>query len=113
MPIPLNDALNKPKNELGLDYRVALGCIGAGVCVAMFVHFCWARAGLRVADRGSICASEGPATLPALVPVVPPERLLRSREGTAMNPIRWFESAGVSSELVSLERFIDPYIFAT
>ncbi|MBV9085160.1 MAG: hypothetical protein JOZ62_20990, partial [Acidobacteriaceae bacterium] len=26
---------------------------------------------------------------------------------------RWFESAGVSSEFVSLERFLDPYIFAT
>jgi hypothetical protein len=39
MPIPLNDALNKPKNKLGLDYRVALGCIGIGMSVAMFVHF--------------------------------------------------------------------------
>jgi type IV secretory pathway VirB3-like protein len=36
--IPLNDALNKPKNKLGLDYRVALGCIGVGMCVAIFVH---------------------------------------------------------------------------
>ena len=34
---PLNDTLNKPKNKLGLDYRVALGCIGAGACVALFV----------------------------------------------------------------------------
>lgn len=39
MPIPLNDVLNKPKNKLGLDYRVALGCMGAGVCMALFVHF--------------------------------------------------------------------------
>ena len=37
--VPVNDALNKPKNKLGLDHRVALGCIGAGLCVAMFVHF--------------------------------------------------------------------------
>ena len=36
--IPLNDALNKPKTKLGLDYRVALGCVGTGVCVALFVH---------------------------------------------------------------------------
>ena len=35
--IPLNDALNKPKNRLGLDYRLALGCLGVGVCVALFV----------------------------------------------------------------------------
>ena len=30
-----------------------------------------------------------------------------------MNPIRWFESAGASSELVSLDRFVHPCIFAT
>ena len=30
-----------------------------------------------------------------------------------MNPIRWFESAGASGELVSLDRFIDPHLFAT
>lgn len=36
---PLNDALNKPKSKLGLDYRVALGCLGLGVCVALFVNF--------------------------------------------------------------------------
>lgn len=39
MPVPVNDALNKPKNQLGLDYRVALGCVGAGLCVAIFVDF--------------------------------------------------------------------------
>lgn len=30
-----------------------------------------------------------------------------------MNPVGWFESCGVSSELVSVDRFLDPYIFAT
>jgi len=36
--IPLNDVLNKPKTKLGLDYRVALGCVGTGICVTLFVH---------------------------------------------------------------------------
>jgi hypothetical protein len=33
---PWNDSLNKPKDKLGLDYRVALTCLAIGVCVALF-----------------------------------------------------------------------------
>lgn len=37
--IAVNDALNKPKNKLGLDWRVALMCVGIGVSVALFLSF--------------------------------------------------------------------------
>jgi len=35
---PLNDALNKPKTKLGLDYRLAGLCVGIGVCAALFLN---------------------------------------------------------------------------
>jgi type IV secretory pathway TrbD component len=34
----LNDSLNKPKDKLGLDYRVALSCLTVGICVALFIY---------------------------------------------------------------------------
>ena len=37
MPLPLNDALNKPKKKFGIDYRLALASLGAGVVVMLFV----------------------------------------------------------------------------
>jgi hypothetical protein len=35
---PWNDSLNKRKDKLGLDYRVALAYLAVGVCVALFVQ---------------------------------------------------------------------------
>jgi type IV secretory pathway VirB3-like protein len=35
---PVNDALNKPKNKLGIDWRIALGCLTLAIAVALFVH---------------------------------------------------------------------------
>lgn len=35
---PVNDALNKPTSKLGLDYRVAAGCLGIGIVVALFLN---------------------------------------------------------------------------
>jgi type IV secretory pathway VirB3-like protein len=36
--VPLNDALNKPKNKLGIEWRIALGCVAAAVAAALFIH---------------------------------------------------------------------------
>jgi hypothetical protein len=36
--VSLNDALNKPKNKLGMDWRIALGCLSLAVVVALFIH---------------------------------------------------------------------------
>ena len=37
-PTPLNDALNRPKNKLGIDWRLLLGITALAALAAIFVN---------------------------------------------------------------------------